>query len=357
MINFSVGPVMSHEYIREIAGNDAPYFRTKEFSEIMLNNERLLKKFADAREEDKVVIMTGSGTLSMEAVMVNTTKKSDKLLIINGGTFGQRFCDIAKTYDFDYTEINLPFGKSLRKEDLDKINPKEYSALYVNADETSSGLLYDFKLLGDFCKNNNLFFVVDAISSFLADVISMKEFGIDVLIIGSQKALALHPGISIIILSEKAQKMVEDNENPVFYMSLKNALLNAQRGQTPFTPAVGIILQLEKRLCKINSIGVINEIKKVENIANYFREKAEKFGLEFITENMSNALTTIKIPEGKSAIKIFNVLKDEYGIWVCPNAGEFADKVFRVGHIGNISYADIDKLIDSFGKLRERGIL
>lgn len=357
MLNFSVGPVMSHEDIKKIAYNDVPYFRTTEFSNTMLENEKILKEIAGAGENCRVAVMTGSGTLSMEAIMLNTIKKDERVLIINGGTFGQRFCNIASVYGFEYDEIKLEFGKSLKKEHLDNIDGSIYSAVYVNADETSSGLLYDLKLIGEFCKKYSLFFVVDAISAFLADDIKMDEWGIDALIIGSQKALALHPGISILILSEKAQIKVEENENPVFYMSLKNALNDAKRGQTPFTPAVGVILQLEKRLNNIKEGGIDKEIKKVKDIANYFREKVKKFNLYLITENMSNAVTALKVPNDKSAKKIFEILKDEYNIWVCPNGGELADEVFRVGHIGNITKEDIDKLITSFEELEKRGIL
>lgn len=349
---------MGHESVKKIASLDVPYFRTGEFSDVMIRNEQMIKKFANANDQSRVVVMTGSGTLGMETVMVNTTKKDqDRLLIINGGSFGQRFCDIAQTYGFHYDELKLEFGQNLTSQDLDQIDFSKYTALYVNADETSSGVLYDLKMLGDRCHANGLFFVVDAISSFLADHINMEESFIDVLIIGSQKALALHPGVSILVLSNRALTKVSENQNPVFYMSLAMALKDAERGQTPFTPAVSVILQLEERLKMIDGQGFENEILRVSQLAQYFRERVKEYNFEFVTHGMSNAVTALKMPQEKSAKELFRILKDEYDIWICPNGGKYADQVFRVGHIGNLTVQDYDRLFQAFSNLKERGVL
>lgn len=358
MLNFTVGPVMSEKEILEVASRQVPYFRTDDFSKIMLKNEKSLISLANAKKDAKVLILTGSGTLSMEASLINTTSKKEKILIINGGSFGQRFCDIAKRYNFKYDEIKLEFGQSLTKNHLKNIDFKKYSSVYVNAHETSSGLLYDLNLIGAYCKKYNLLFVVDAISSFLADEIDMRKSNIDILIIGSQKALALAPGISILILSKKAQEKINKNTNPCFYMDLKSALKDSLRGQTPFTPAVSIILQLSKKLEMIEkSGGLKKQIEKVKNIAIYFRKKISKFNFEIVAENCSNATTALRVSNNDSAKKIFKILEKEYKIWVCPNGGQYADSIFRVGHIGNIKKKDIDVLIKALNDLKRRKII
>lgn len=359
MINFTVGPVQSNEMIRKIGSNQVPYFRTSEFSNVMFENESLIKKFADAEEEAKVVFITGSGTASMEAAIANTLTSKDKALVVNGGSFGKRFVELCELYEIKYDVIELEVGQNLTEEILRKYENKGYTVFLINMHETSTGVLYDMKLVGDFCKRNNMFLITDCISSFLADEYSMKNIGADVMITGSQKALACPPGISIIVLSKKAIDRVQENDVKCLYLNLKNALKNAERGQTPFTPAVGILLQINERLIQIEKNGgVEEERKKIKNLADDFRSKIlkERLPFEFVTDSKSNAVTSLYSTK-VSANDIFITLKDEYGIWVCPNGGELKDKVFRVGHIGDLTIEDNDKLINAFKDMRERKLL
>lgn len=357
MINFTVGPVQSSDIVRSIGGEQVPYFRTSEFSEIMFENEALIKKFAKAAEDARVVFITGSGTASMEAVTVNTLTEQDKVLIVNGGSFGQRFVQLCDIYKIPYTEIKLDVGKALTEEDLKDYENQGYTAFMVNVHETSTGVHYNIQMISEFCKKNRLFLIVDAISSFLADEFDMKALGADVMITGSQKALACPPGISVIVLSGKAVERVELNQPRCMYLDLKSALKNGERGQTPFTPAVGILRQIHARLKEIDAAGgVETEIKKIGRLAEDFREKIKELPFEVLSESMSNAVTPLH-PLTASANDIFLTLKDEYGIWVCPNGGELKDSVFRVGHIGSLTTEDNDKLIDALRDMQKRGLI
>ncbi len=357
MLNFTVGPVQSNEMVCAIGAEQVPYFRTPEFSNVMFENEKLIKKFAKTTESSKVVFLTGSGTASMEASIVNTLSKDDKALVVNGGSFGQRFVELCQIHGIPYDEIKLDTGKSLSKEKLYSYDGTRYTALIVNAHETSSGVLYDLPMIGEYCKTNGLFFIVDAISAFLADPINMSELGIDVLIAGSQKALACPPGISVIVLSEAALDRVDKTDCGCMYLSLKSALLDMQRGQTPFTPAVGILLQINARLNQIEADGGVDkEIEKVHIIAEDFRNKISNLPFEIVSESLSNAVTPLH-PLTASAYKIFEMLKDEYGIWVCPNGGALKDSVFRVGHIGALTVEDNDTLIAALKVLQERSVI
>lgn len=357
MINFTVGPVQSSDLVRSLGAEQVPYFRTNEFSEKMLESEQLIKKFVNAGESDRVVFITGSGTASMEASVINTLTKKDKVLIVNGGSFGQRFVDICTIYEIDFDEIKLDFGKTLTREILDKYDAMNYTAFIVNVHETSTGVLYDLDLISNFCKKNNLFLIVDAISSFLADEIDFTKYKIDILITGSQKALACPPGISIIVLSDRSVKKVYDNNVKCVYLNLKSALDNMKRGQTPFTPAVGILLQINARLKEINENGgVESEINKAKMLADYFRNNIKDLPFEMISDSPSNAVTSIH-PLTANAYDIFLKLKDEYNIWVCPNGGDLRDKIFRVGHIGYLQKSDYDKLIMAFRDLKKRKII
>lgn len=224
MLNFTVGPVMSSEAIRMVGAEQVPYFRTPEFSEIMLENERLMKKFTKANDDARVVFITGSGTASMEAAVINAFTSEDKVLVVNGGSFGQRFVNLCEIHDIPFTEIHMEIGKDITKEQLDVFDGKGYTGFLVNIHETSTGVHYNLDLISDFCKRNGLFLVIDAVSSFLADEINMKDAGIDMMLAGSQKALACPPGISIIILSSKAVERVENRNVKCMYLNLKSAL-------------------------------------------------------------------------------------------------------------------------------------
>lgn len=357
MINFTVGPVQSSDIVRAIGAEQIPYFRTPEFSSLMLANEKLIKKFAKADNNSRVIFITGSGTASMEAAIMNTLTQTDKAIIVNGGSFGQRFAKICQIHDVPFSEIKLTFGKPLTDEMLSEYNNKGYTAFIVNAHETSTGVHYDMDIISKFCKKNNLFLIVDAISSFLADDFNMKELGADIMIAGSQKALACPPGVSIIILSEKAVSKVEKNDPKCMYFDLKDALKNGERGQTPFTPAVGTLLQINARLKEIEAAGGTNaEIKRIATLAKDFRNKIVNMPFEIVSESMSNAITPLH-PTTASAYDIFLTLKNEYEIWVCPNGGDMRDKIFRVGHLGHLTSEDNDKLIAALKDMQRRELI
>lgn len=357
MLNFTVGPVQSCDKVKEIGAQNVPYFRTGEFSKVMLENEQLIKKFAQADENSRVVFITGSGTASMEAAVINVFDTDDKILVVNGGSFGHRFVEICQIHGIPYTELKLETGKNLTQEMLDVYDGRGYTGFLVNIHETSTGVYYDPEMIGAFCKKNGIFLVVDAISSFLADEFHMAEIGADVMITSSQKALACPPGISMIVLSENAVKRVENNDVKSLYFDLKTALSNGERGQTPFTPAVGTLLQINARLKDIEeSGGAAAEQARIAALAKDFRERIKDLPLVIYSESLSNAVTPLAT-ENCSANDIFQVLKDEYDIWICPNGGELRDKIFRVGHIGCLTTDDNTKLIDALHDLVKRGIL
>ena len=357
MLNFTVGPVMSSESVRKIGGEQTPYFRNDEFSEIMFENEELMREFVFASDDSRVAFITGSGTASMEATVMNVFNENDKVLIVNGGGFGQRFADLCNLHEIPNDEIKLEFGQNITREILNSYENKGYTGFLVNICETSSCVHYDLDLISKFCKENDIFLVVDAISSFLADPLNMVEQNIDVVITGSQKALACPPGVSIIVLGPNALKRVEKNKCKSMYFDLKDMLKNGERGQTPFTPAVTILLQINQRLKEIKSQGGVEaEINRISTLANDFREKIKDLPLEVKCNCLGNAVTGVYCINCK-AEDVVNALKIDYKIWVNPNGGEIGNKMFRVGHIGDLTLEDNGELIDAFKDLEKRGIL
>lgn len=348
---------MSSNEVLKIGAEQTPYFRNDEFSKVMLENEKLMKEFVYASEDSRAVFVTGSGSAAMEATVMNVFTNEDKVLIVNGGGFGQRFVDLCKLHNVPYEEIKLDFGQGITEETLNFYSNKNYTAFLVNICETSSCVYYDLDLISDFCNKNNIFLVVDAISSFLANPLNMDEQNIDVVITGSQKALACPPGISIIVLGPDALKRVENNMCKSMYLDIKDMLKNGERGQTPFTPAVTILLQINQRLKEIKENGgVETEINRVAALAGDFREKIKDLPLEVKCDCLGNSVTGVYCINS-NAEDIVNALKFDYNIWVNPNGGEVGNKMFRVGHIGDLTLEDNDKLIDAFKDLEKRGIL
>lgn len=347
MLNFTVGPVQSDEEVLRIGGENTPYFRTPEFSEVMFENESLMNKFSGAPDGSRTVFLTGSGTAAMEAAVINFLTPEDNVLVINGGSFGERFCELCRIHRIPYTPVKVEPGCALTEGDLNRQGIESYTALLVNIHETSTGVLYNIDLISDFCRRNGLFLIVDAISSFLADPIDMEKSGIDVMITGSQKALAVPPGISVMVLAPKALERLEVVDSHCMYLDLNLALKNGERGQTPFTPAVTTLLQINARLREIDaSGGASSEIARVAALAEDFRNRIADLPFEMFSKSPSNAVTSL-LTTRISARDIFTTLKDNYGIWICPNGGEYADTIFRVGHIGCLTIHDNKLLVSA----------
>lgn len=357
MINFTVGPVQAFDETLQIGAEQVPYFRTPEFSQLMLECERDLKRLAHAPADARAVFMTGSGTASMEAAVMNALTERDRVLVVNGGSFGERFVQLCRLHRIEHVELKLEAGCALGAQDLERHVGKGLTALLINMHETSTGVLYDMPMVAEFCRHEGLFLIVDCISAFLADPFDMQALGADIMITGSQKALACPPGVSMLVLSSRAIERIMSQECGCMYLDLKSALRNAERGQTPFTPAVGTLRQIHRRLQAVCAAGgAESEIARVRRLAEYFRSRLDKLPFTLFAQTPSNAVTALESCTGEAGV-VFNRLKDEYGIWVCPNGGPLRDKVFRVGHIGALCEADYDKLFEALFDLQKRGLI
>lgn len=349
---FTVGPVEMYPATLAVGGEQLPYFRTKEFSELVLDCDRSLQSLVDAPAGSRTILLTASGTGAMEAAAINLIAPGRRALVVTGGSFGDRFCEICEDNGIPFDAIRLEPGRTLDVGQLEARDLTQYAALLINAHETSTGVLYDIPRIGELCRKNGLLFIVDAISAFLCDPLSMAAMGIDLLITSSQKALALAPGLSIMVLSPRAVDIVSGAKVQSHYFGLKKYLLDATRGQTPFTPAVGVILQLHERLRALEKMGGAEAaVRQKMELAAHFR--ASIAGLPYIqfAETPSNALTALSPLWGASAHELFVRLNDEYGLVVTPNGGKLKDKVFRVGHMGNLGPADLDALAQALAEV------
>ena len=356
MLNFTVGPVMSPQYVLDVSAQDAPYFRTPEFSQVMLENERRMLELLSAPEGSRCVFLTASGTGAMETAVMGVLRPAERVVVINGGSFGARFVELCELHGHEVDVIAPDFGRQVTREQLEEAASKGATALLINMHETSSGILYDMAAVAGVCKSHGMLLIVDAVSAFIADPIDMEQLGADVVLTGSQKALACHPGVSVMALSPRAQERVHEVPEICRYLSLKEALANGERGQTPWTPAVTTLLEISERLKAISERGIEAERADMARKAAEVRSVASEIGLRLVAENPSNAVSAFWC-DRHNAKEIIRVAKDDYGMWLCPNGGSMADDVFRIGHIGAISDEDNKTLLDALRSMHDRGVI
>ena len=341
---FTIGPVEMFPETLEIGGKQVPYFRNDEFSQVVFSASAGLKRLL-FNEKGEIILLTCSGTGAMEATIMNCFTKEDNLIIIDGGSFGHRFTQICDTHEIPYKAVKVEQGETLTKDMIDEvIDSGKFTGFLVNLDETSIGQLYDIKMISEVCKEHGLLLVVDAISAFLADEVNMDKYGIDAVILSSQKALSLAPGLSVVALSERMLERVAVIDPKSIYFDFKDYLKNGERGQTPFTPAVRVIIELEEIVKRFEEKGIENIIQETSEIALYFRKRIKEIGLDYPSYPLSNAVTPVIFPD-KNADIVYKKLIDKYGFTVNPSGGDNAKLMFRVSHVGKQSIEDAEELI------------
>ena len=341
--------------ICEIGGKQVPYFRNERFSRLVLECEDMLLKLAGAPGGSRVLLLTNSGTGAMEAAIANFASRDKPSLVINSRGFGQRLIDICTALERPVDEFRLPIATAFNSTHQKEITAREYGAIICNAHDTVTGVRNDLSVLGAQAKQNDALFIVDAISSFLCDDIDMAALGVDVLITGSQKALALPPGLAILIISPNAIKHLRlpSHRPGSYYFDLLPYLDNASRGQTPFTPAVGIVLQLHARLKELCDIGVDECVRRTKELAQHFRSGIAASGLPFrvYPDVSSNGITALECMNDKiDATRLVRDIDKEYGLYLTPNGGELKRSVFRVSHMGIQTVDALDNLVKTLHK-------
>lgn len=348
---FTIGPVEMYSHTLDVRKNQIPYFRTDEFSKLNIETDKLLKKMMGTSKESKVIYLTASGTAAMEATVMNClSSEKDNVLVIEGGSFGERFGQICDIHKIKHSSIVLGFGEKLTREMLDEYKDEKFTALLVNLHETSTGQLYDVEMLSDYCREKGMYFIVDAISTFLCDTYEMDKYGIDATIISSQKGLCLAPGMSMVVLNERIiNDRVRLNLSESLYFDFNTYILNMERGQTPFTPAVGIMYEMNNMLKYIDHIGLDKFLKGIEEICMDFRERISGLPVTLPSYQLSNAITPV-IFDKPVAKELYKKMSDNDGVYVNPSGGELGERMFRVAHVGNHSIKDNEVLVNLMTK-------
>jgi aspartate aminotransferase-like enzyme len=310
------------------------------------------KIFARVREDLKwvfqtkndVLVFAASGTGAMEGAVTNFLKKGDKAIVVDGGKFGERWWKICKAYGVEPIVIKVEWGKAVTPEQVKKAldeNPTA-KAVYVQASESSTGVAHPVKEICALTKaRENTITVVDAISALGAFNLPMDEWGMDVLLSGSQKALMLPPGLAFAAASEKAWKLAETADLPRFYFNWKKEREMQAKNQTNYTPAVTLLVGLAEVLTWLKEDGLEKVFKRHERMSKAARAAMTAHGMKLFTDSPSLALTTVVAPDGIDTDKLVKVLRDKYGVTLVGGQDQAKGKIFRIAHLGYFDEFDI----------------
>ncbi len=344
---FTVGPTEPHPVAFATSAERLPYFRTGEFSDLVLGLERDYLSLMRAPQGSRAVFLTCSGTGAMESSIAALFGPTDRVLVFVSGAFGQRIVEICQSRAIPHDVIHIPAGRSVSAADLPAAKAGDYAGVLLTSHETSTGVLHDTKLVGAFAHSIGAVMVSDGISTFLADPYPMDEFEIDVAITSSHKALGLHPGMAFVCLSPLAlAKVATGSAGPQpYYLDLRRHLTDGLRGQSPWTPAIAALLQMRLQLDRIAAAGLYGEIARSQGLARHLRAGLEGLPLEITTMDLSNCLTPLRMAGPQSAGDLYAYLMQHHDIAIQPTGGPHAQTHFRIGHIGNLTLQDNDELI------------
>ena len=320
--------------------------RSSEFSAILEETYADLKWLFQTQND--VFIYTSSGTGAMEGALSNLINEGDKVLSLVIGNFGNRWAKIAKSLGAEGEKTEVEAGKAIDpkvlKEKLDADVNKEIKIVTLTHNETSTGVTNPLKELVSIIKDHGAVSVVDGVTSVGAIECKMDEWGIDVLISGSQKGFMIPPGLAFLAASEKAFKMHEQCKHPSFYFDWSAYRKSVRANSTPYTPAVNLIVALNEALKMMKKDGLDNILARHEKHAKALRAAIKAIGLKLMVEDdkiASNAITSVFPPEGISVPDIRSTLKKDFDIVVANGQNELKDKIFRMGTLGFVCDRDV----------------
>ncbi|MCM8778679.1 MAG: alanine--glyoxylate aminotransferase family protein [Candidatus Omnitrophica bacterium] len=318
------------------------HHRTSEYRAIF---EEVIKglKYVFQTEND-CFVFASSGTGAMEAAVVNLLSPKDKVITVQGGKFGERWTEICQSYGIEPSVIDVPWGEAVEPERIAEILEKDLriKAVFTTLCETSTGVVNDVKKIAQITSKHKAVLVVDAISALASIELRTDAWGIDVVVAGSQKGLMLPPGISFLSISPKAWALVNEAKCPRYYFDLREAKRSLDKMDTPFTPAVTLVIGLREALQMIQKEGLENIWKRHALMAEATRKAVLALGLElFAPHAPSDAVTAVKVPSGLDGENLVKLLRQKYGVSIAGGQAELKGKIFRIAHMGYITPEDI----------------
>ena len=336
------GPTPLPPQVTEALSRPIIHHRTPQFQAILKQAEENLKYVFNTKND--VFIFASSGTGVMEAAVVNLLSCRDIAITVEGGKFGQRWTEICQAYGINCQVIKIKWGQAVESEEIEKrikANSK-IKAVFTTLCETSTGVVNDIEAIGKIVKKSQAVLVVDAISGLGAIPLLTDRWLCDVVVSGSQKGLMLPPGLGFISLSPKAENLVTHSKCPKYYFDLKSAKQALDKTDTPFTPAVSLIVALNEALRMIRQEGLENIFLRHKKMAEATRAAARALGFElFAPVAPSDVVTAIRLPSGIDGQALVKTMRDTYGVTIAGGQGELKGKIIRIAHLGYVEESDI----------------
>ena len=303
-------------------------------------------------------IVAGTGTLAMDMAAANLIEQGDSVLVISTGYFGKRFKDIVERYGAKTTVLEAPLGDVVSLESIEReLKTKQYKALTVTHVDTSTGIMVDPKPIAKLAKKYNVLSILDGVCSVAGEEINQDEWGLDVVVTGSQKAIGVPPGLALLVASQKAMEVWENRKTPVFnyYADWNNWLpiMKAYEARKPSyfgTPPVNLIVALETSLKIICKEGMRERVKRHQILAKGFRAGLASLNLDIIpitNEIAASTLTAVYYPKGIDGSALLAKMAHNDVIIAGGLLSELKTSYFRVGHMGSVSSNDLITVLDA----------
>ncbi len=297
--------------------------------------------------KNDLLILTCSGTAGLEASVVNFLNSGDKVIVASTGNFGRRYRDIAEAHGMDIDYIEFPMGKAVDPaviaEKLAADTEQKIKAIIIQQHETSTGVYNPLDKISAARGNHPALLLVDAVSGLGACPLKTDEWGLDVVVTSSQKALMVPPGLCLVTVSQRAWAAAANNHNHKFYLDLSKAKKYADDRQTPFTPAVSLVYALDEAVNMLNEQGIDNVIAE-----HYFRRDAirasiKALGLKPVADDQvaGGAVTAVYCPEGITAAEITGIMREKYDTVIAGGMGDIKKTSFRIAHLGFVRDMDL----------------
>ena len=356
------GPSPLAPQIREALSRDIIHHRTEEFRSILAEVDEGLKY--TFRTQSPVLTFASSGTGAMEAAVSNFLSHQDKALVIVGGKFGERWKEICESFKVKTVCLDIEWGQAPCVEEISEIikRDSQIRAVYTTLCETSTATVYDIKGIAQITRGKDILLVVDAISGLGQDVLETDLWGVDVVVSGSQKGFMLPPGLSFISLNRKAETFLKNSDLSKYYFDINKALKAYHKSDTPFTPAVGLIMALREALRIIKEEGIETRWQYFAKLSEAVRKSLSSLGFKLFSKNPSSSVTAVSL-EGLDTQQIVKKMRNMFGISIAGGQSHLKGKIIRIAHMGYINEQDVvmtlsclEKVLIDLGYKFNRGI-
>jgi aspartate aminotransferase-like enzyme len=338
----TAGPTPVPERVLLALARPMLYHRAPAFTECLKETQEGLKWLFQTRQI--VLQLAGSGTLAMEAAVSNFLRRGEKALVVRGGKFGERWAKITQAYGIETVTVDVEWGKGVDPQAVAAALDQDpgIRAVYATASETSTGVRHDIEGISKVVRGRpDVLLCVDAITALGVFDLPMDAWGLDVVCLGSQKALMLPPGLAMVAASEKAWKANARCDLPRFYADLARERRSQENGEAAFTPAISLIVGLQESLRMLKEETLEGVWARHARLARATRAAAGGLGLELFASAPTNAVTAIRVPNGIDGTAVVRQLRVRYGITIAGGQEHLRGKIVRIAHIGYFSEFDI----------------